>query len=77
MIDTAMTMITTVGFPIACVIFMALFVREQLSNHKEEMREQAERHKEETDKMTEAINNNNVILSQILEHMRKRDDERI
>lgn len=51
--------ISTVGFPIVvCIILIYL-------NEK-----QATQHKEEVDKMTEAVNNNTVVIQQILEHMR-------
>lgn len=51
--------ISTVGFPIVmCVIMIYL-------NEKQDTR-----HREEVDKMTEAVNNNTVVIQQILEHMR-------
>lgn len=59
MIETAVTVISQVGFPIACVIAMAYFVIVLMKQHKEE-----------SAKMTEAINNNTILLQQILEHMR-------
>lgn len=59
------SLIGTVGFPIVCVIGMAWFVYKQLQTHKEE-----------TDKMTEALNNNTKVLSQILEHIREQEDDK-
>lgn len=55
--------ISTVGFPIVmCIIMIYL-------NEKQDTR-----HREEVDKMTEAVNNNTVVIQQILEHMRGEED---
>lgn len=55
--------ISTVGFPIVmCIIMIYL-------NEKQDTR-----HREEVDKMTEAVNNNTVVIQQMLEHMRGEDN---
>ncbi len=52
------TLISNIGFPIACVIAMfAMWNKER------------EDHKEEVTKMTEAVNNNTTVLRQILTKM--------
>lgn len=56
------TLIQTVGFPI--VMCGALFWY---------MIKQREQHKQETDKMTEALNNNTRILTEIVTLMKGRD----
>lgn len=56
------TLIQTVGFPI--VMCGALFWY---------MIKQREQHKQETDKMTEALNNNTAILSELVTLMKERD----
>lgn len=56
------TLIQTVGFPI--VMCGALFWY---------MIKQREQHKQETDKMTEALNNNTRILTEIVTLMKERD----
>ncbi|MBR3240099.1 MAG: hypothetical protein IKF99_21675 [Oscillospiraceae bacterium] len=49
------TLISNIGFPIACVIAMfAMWNKER------------EDHKEEVTKMTEAVNNNTTVLEKIL-----------
>ena len=49
------TLISNIGFPIACVVVMfAMWNKER------------EDHKEEVTKMTEAVNNNTTVLKQIL-----------
>ena len=56
------TLIQSVGFPI--VMCGALFWY---------MIKQREQHKQETDKMTEALNNNTRILTEIVTLMKERD----
>lgn len=54
-VDILTTIISNVGFPIACVIAMFyMWNRER------------EAHKEETDRLAEAINNNTVVMQQVL-----------
>ena len=53
-------LISTVGFPIACVIALGWFVVTQLNAHKEEMQQ-----------VTQALNNNTIVLNKILEHIRE------
>lgn len=49
------TLISNIGFPIACVVAMfAMWNKER------------EDHKDEVTKMTEAVNNNTTVLKQIL-----------
>lgn len=49
------TIISNVGFPIACVVAMFYMWNKE-----------REAHKEETDRLTEAINNNTVVMQQVL-----------
>ena len=56
------TLIQSVGFPI--VMCGALFWY---------MIKQREQHKQETDKMTEALNNNTTILTELVTLMKERD----
>lgn len=52
-------LISTVGFPIACVIAMFMMWDKEREAHKAEM-----------DKVTEAINNNTMALIKLEEHMK-------
>lgn len=62
---TAITQIvSTLGFPIAMCIYLL---------YRDGKRDEA--HKEEMAKMTEAINNNTIALTQLAERMEKHDAE--
>ncbi len=54
-VDVLTTIISNVGFPIACVIAMFYMWNKE-----------REAHKEETDRLAEAINNNTVVMQQVL-----------
>lgn len=55
--------VSTVGFPIVMCFAACWYCITQTKEHKEEMT-----------KITEAINNNTVVMSQMLEHIRKEDE---
>lgn len=54
-VDVLTTIISNVGFPIACVIAMFYMWNKE-----------REAHKEETDRLAQAINNNTVVMQQVL-----------
>jgi hypothetical protein len=54
-VDVLTTIISNVGFPIACVIAMFYMWNKE-----------REAHKEETDRLAEAINNNTIVMQQVL-----------
>ena len=74
-VGTISTLIGSVGFPVALCIGVLWYLVKLQQSHKEELNELAKSHKSEMDGMTEAIQNNTVVLQQILEHMRKEDEK--
>lgn len=52
------SIISTVGFPIACCCFMGWFIYKQQLTHKEEM-----------SKLQEAINNNTLTMQKLLDKL--------
>lgn len=65
------TMIGSLGFPIVACIFIAIFFSRTQDNYRSDIKEMQNMHKVETDKMTEAINNNNLLLQRILDRLDK------
>lgn len=57
--------ITSVGFPIACVIAMFYLLEKE-----------QEEHKEEVSKWTEAINNNTSVMTRLIERLDKDEGEK-
>lgn len=69
--NVIITMIGSLGFPIVACIFIAIFFSHTQDNYRADIKEMQAMHKVETDKMTEAINNNNVLLQRILDRLDK------
>lgn len=57
-IQLIITAIGSLGFPIVACCFMAVYIRDINTKHKEE-----------SDKMVEAINNNNKLLERIIDRL--------
>lgn len=67
------TMIGSLGFPIVACVFIAIFFSRTQDNYRADIKEMQATHKAETDKMTEAINNNNLLLQRLLDRFDKED----
>lgn len=59
------TAIGSLGFPIVACCFMAVYIRDINTKHKEE-----------SDKMVEAINNNNKLLERIIDRLEVLKDDK-
>ena len=57
-VQTITTIISTVGFPIAVCLVCFWYINKQ-----------NERHKEETDKLTEALNNNTLVMQKLVDKL--------
>lgn len=71
--NVIITMIGSLGFPIVACIFIAVFFSKTQDNYRNDIKEMQATHKAETDKMTEAINNNNLLLQRLLDRFDKED----
>lgn len=67
--ETWIDILSNFGFPIACCGILMWYVFQLQKQHKEELRHIMDEHKLETDKMTEAINSNTLILTKLLEKL--------
>ena len=65
------TMIGSLGFPIVACIGMAIFFREINKNYREDIKELSTNHRNEMDKVTEAINNNTIVIQKLLDKFDK------
>ena len=62
-IEAITTLISNMGFPIACVVALFWYLNKE-----------REEHKAETQKLAEAINNNTVVMEKILTKVGGADD---
>lgn len=60
------TLIGQYCFPIVACCVMAYWVKYQAESNREDVKELRAEHSEEVDKLTEAINNNTLILNKLL-----------
>ena len=71
--NVLITMIGSLGFPIVACVFIAIFFSKTQDNYRNDIKEMQATHKAETDKMTEAINNNNLLLQRLLDRFDKEE----
>lgn len=70
------TMVGSLGFPIVACIGMAIFFREVNKNYREDIKELSSNHKNEMDKVTEAINNNTIVVQKLIDKLDKEGDDK-
>lgn len=80
--EQIITLIQTVGFPIACAVAMFLMLNSEQKNHKEESKKLSETitdlkisfsdaiNNQRSD-MVEAINNNTLVIQKLIDKMEK------
>lgn len=69
-LQTILQAISTVGFPIACCIAMAVFVKYITDKNRDEVAKLNEDHKKEMSEVTQALNNNTLALQSLTDHLR-------
>ena len=67
--NTLITLIGSVGFPIVACIAMAVFFAKVNDNYRNDIKEIQATHKEEVKAMTEAINNNTLVIQRLIDNM--------
>ena len=63
------SLISTVGFPIVACIFVAVYTTKQTDNYRADIKEMQQQHKEEMQHVTEAVNNNTVVLQKLCDKL--------
>lgn len=63
--------ISAVGFPIVAAVGCAYFVKWQYEQNQKQIDEMRKEHKEETASMTEAINNNTLVIQKLIDKLDK------
>ena len=67
--EAVIQVVQSLGFPIACVLGMFAMWQSEVRSHNEEMEKFRASLTEQTRSITEALNNNNVVLNRILERL--------
>lgn len=74
MLQEILTAIATVGFPIVACCAMAYFFAKVNENYRNDLKELSKEHKEEMTGMTEAINNNTLVIQKLIDKMDDRKE---
>lgn len=61
------SVVSAVGFPIVAAIGCGYFVKWQYEQNQKQVAEMRKEHKEEVMKMTEALNNNNLLIQKLID----------
>lgn len=64
-VNDIVSIITTVGFPIACCVAMGYYVKYVTDKNREQIADMNRQHKEEMSTITSALNNNTVALQKL------------
>lgn len=67
--DTLITLIQSLGFPVAACVAMGAYVWHTSEEHMKQIDSMNAQHKEEMNSVTEAINNNTIALTRLMERM--------
>ena len=67
--NTLITLIGSVGFPIVACVAMAVFFAKVNDNYRNDIKEIQATHKEEVKAMTDAINNNTLVIQRLIDNM--------
>lgn len=59
--------ISTVGFPIVCVLILFWYVKYVTDRNTEELKELREAHATEVSQMTQALNNNTLTIQKLID----------
>lgn len=63
------TMIQSVGVPVAFCIAMGYYVKHISDQHREDVNKLNEQHKEEMQEVTQALNNNTLALQKLTDYL--------
>lgn len=73
--NTIVSLIGSLGFPIVACIGMAYFFAKANDNYRSDIKESNQLHKQEMDAMTEAINNNTLVLNRLMDRLDKSQED--
>lgn len=68
-VNTIITAIGSLGFPIVACCAMAYFFAKVNENYRLDIKEMSTNHKQEIDKLTEAVNNNTIVVQKLIDKM--------
>lgn len=74
--ETILSAIGSVGFPIVCCIAMAWFFNRVNENYRNDIKDLSQSHKEEVKAMTDAINQNTLVIQKMCDILTTLDNNK-
>ena len=68
-VNSIVTIISSLGFPIVACVGMGWFVKYTTDMHNKDMKEERESHCAEVKQITEAINNNTIVMERLIDKL--------
>lgn len=72
--NVIISLVGSLGFPIVACIGMAYFCSRIINNNREDIKEMNTIHRTEMDKITDAINNNSMVIQKLIDKLDKGGD---
>lgn len=67
--ENIISIVSSVGFPIAMCFVMGYYLKYTHDDHREDIKRLQEQHTEEMDAITEAVNNNTLVIQRLLDNI--------
>lgn len=65
--ENIISIVSSVGFPIAMCFIMGYYLKYTHDDHREDLKRLQEQHTEEMKAITEAVNNNTLVIQRLLD----------
>lgn len=66
-VDSIATLISSLGFPICCCVVLGWYIKNITETYNKQIEELRKEHKDETMKLTEALNNNTLVIQRLID----------
>lgn len=73
--ETWVQVITSVGFPIFACLCLGYYVFTQINQYRSDIKDIQKEHKEELSKMTDALNNNTLMIQKLCDKLEKEEKD--
>lgn len=70
-VQAIISVVQSLGFPIAMCIGACVFIKYQFDTNNKNVAELRQEHKDEVSKMTEALNNNTLVVQKLIDKLEK------
>lgn len=74
-VDAVVSAISTIGFPIVCCLVLGWYVKYITDKNREEINKLNEQHKTEMTDVTQAINNNTLVMQRLIDSISKSEEQ--